>query len=71
MALNFQNGWQFMNTLPQLCTVRGCPIFVSDLYPYPVLVSSEETKYSARAKGVEAAGTLGFDLFNLILIEGQ
>lgn len=68
MALNFQNGWQFMNTLPQLCTISRCPIFVTDLYPYPVLVAAEETKYSAGGKGVQTAETLGFGLYNLILI---
>lgn len=67
-ASNFQNGWKFMGPVPQLCTVRRSPIFVTGLYPYPVLVASEETKYSARGKGVQPAETLGFGLYNLILI---
>lgn len=68
MALNFQAGWQFINTLPQLCTVGRCRIFVTDLYAYPVLVASEGTKYCARGEGVQPTETLGFGLYNLILI---
>lgn len=38
------------------------------LYPYPVLVAAEETKYDVGGKGVQTAETLGFGLYNLILI---